>query len=93
MEKFNTGMIVATREIDLKTKEDNSFQQFVSNCLQRHIAGDWGDLDKDDIEENKFSLDKNLRLFSSYNYDKDIKIWSITDAGSESTTILFPSDY
>ncbi len=93
MIKFETGVIVATSSIDLKMKEDNNFQQFVSNCLQRYISGDWGDLCEDDKKENEYSLNRNLRLFSSYNYNDGVKVWIITEADRSSTTVLFPENY
>lgn len=48
-------------------------------------------------EEDKATNDNALvtegRLFSSYDYKEDIKIWIITEWDRSATTILFPSEY
>jgi hypothetical protein len=40
--------------------------QDAAQFLSRHQAGDWGDLSDDDKQENEFSMDKELRIFSAY---------------------------
>lgn len=90
--KFELGQLVMTRGVNDLVAEDGEFAKFVWDGLKRHAAGDWGDLSEEDIKENEFSLDKNLRLLSAYRKD-DWKIWIITEATREATTILFPSEY
>lgn len=85
MPKFEAGLLLATPgaialEIDLLP------------YLNRHLAGDWGDLDQADNEENELSLQEGFRLLSAYNTPKG-KIWIITEADRASTTILLPSEY
>lgn len=100
--KFKSGKIVMTRTVANMVAEDIDFSDFVLKSLKRHLAGDWGDLDKEDKQENEYSLDKPLRLFSSYHaplamraphLDGPIKIWIITEANRSVTTILFPDEY
>jgi len=64
-----------------------------STLLDRHICGDWGDMVEEDKAENDFSVDKYLRIFSSYNVAEDVKLWVITEADRSVTTILLPSEY
>jgi len=61
--------------------------------LHRHQSGDWGDLSEDDKQENEFSVDKELRIFSAYHLSDGTKIWIITEADRSVTTILLPSEY
>jgi hypothetical protein len=85
-------MIVVTRGVNDRVAVDTSFSLFVLESLKRHAKGDWGELSTEDKKENDFSLDKHLRLLSSYQH-KDIKIWIITEADRSVTTVLFPSEY
>jgi len=90
--RFNPGKIVATQSVAEKIKTDPDFASFVRDSLQRHLAGDWGDLCEEDRKENEFSLKNNLRLLSAYK-KADTKIWIITEADRSATTILFPEEY
>ena len=90
--KFNPGKIVATQKVVEKIKTDPNFASFVNHSLQRHLAGDWGDLCQEDKKENEFSLKNNLRLLSAYK-KANTEIWIITEADRSATTILFPEEY
>jgi len=61
--------------------------------LDRHVTGDWSEMDEHDQEENRFSVDKALRVFSAHTLKSGEKIWIVTGATRESTTILLPSEY
>lgn len=69
------------------------FAQFVNDSLQRHMNGDWGNLNEEDKHENDLSLKEGYRLFSAYEATGLPKIWIITEADRSVTTILFPSEY
>ena len=90
--KFSLGRIVWTRGVNDKIVVDVFFAKFVLKSIRRHANCDWGELSDEDLRENNFSLDKNLRLFSAYSQNED-KIWVITEADRSITTILFPSEY
>jgi hypothetical protein len=90
--KFPLGRIVWTRGVNDRVAVDTPFAKFVMDSLKRHANGDWGELSVEDKRENDFSLDKELRLLSSYRHE-DIKIWIITEADRSVTTILFPEEY
>jgi hypothetical protein len=90
---FETGQIVTTREVFEKMQEYSHFARFVNESLQRHVSGDWGDLDKEDKQENELSLKEGYRLLSAYRGRGLPKIWIITEADRSATTILFPDDY
>ena len=90
--KFPLGKLVWTRGVNEKIGSDTPFAKFVVESLKRHAHGDWGDLSAEDKHENDLSLDKELRLLSSYQRG-DWRIWIISEADRSVTTILFPEEY
>ena len=88
--KFPLGRVVATPgALRAITEAGNSPQEF----LDRHIAGDWGDLDDEDLKENEFSVANGFRILSAYRLRDGIKIWVITEADRSATTFLLPEEY
>ena len=88
MAKFRLGQIVATpNALSHLSNED------VLAAIQRHQAGDWGDIDDDDRQENEMSLKEGFRLMSVYRAKSGIKFWLITEADRSLTTVLLPEDY
>ena len=61
--------------------------------LRRHLAGDWGDLDEEDRQENTMSLVHGLRLLSAYTLQNGTRLWIITEADRSATTLLLPEEY
>lgn len=61
--------------------------------FDRHLACDWSDMVKEDQEANRQAVKNGSRVFSSYRYANDVKIWVITEADRSSTTILLPDEY
>jgi hypothetical protein len=61
--------------------------------LARHVAGDWGELDEHDKEENESALKDGLRILSAYRLPDGTRIWVITEADRSATTILLPEEY
>ena len=65
----------------------------VTDLIQRHVAGDWGDLDDEDKRMNDHAAAQGgLRIFSAYKVGAS-KVWIITEADRSSTTILLPDEY
>lgn len=88
--RFPLGRLLMTPgAIEALEEAGQSPQEF----LARHARLEQGELSKEDYEENLFSVDKPLRLFSAYKTAKGEKIWIISEASREATTILLPSDY
>lgn len=90
---FCVGQVVATRGVAYEMEKDKEFERFVRKSFSRHATGDWGDLCEEDRSYNDYSLTNGGRLFSSYNYNEDTKIWIITEWDRGYTTILFPEEY
>jgi hypothetical protein len=61
--------------------------------LDRHTAGDWGDLCEEDRQANETALQTGARLFSAYQTAQDVKLWIITEADRRATCLLLPSEY
>ncbi len=64
-----------------------------STLLERHAAGDWGELSPADRRANKVALENGTRLLSAYTLDGGVTVWIITEADRSSTCILLPSEY
>jgi hypothetical protein len=78
--------------------ENPEFAEFMKQCLDRHVKGDWGDLDAEDKQANDQALKQGSRLLSAYNDDRFpghgvSTLWIITEADRSATTILFPDEY
>lgn len=91
--KFPTGRLVATAGIDAEIKRNPAFSDFVGQCMQRHIHGDWGDLTQEDKKANDAALKEGNRLLSAYEQKPFPKIWIITEWNRSVTTVLFPEEY
>ncbi|HYW58512.1 MAG TPA: hypothetical protein VE934_16280 [Polaromonas sp.] len=94
---FSLGQIVATPDA-LAAMEKFGVQPLT--LLQRHISGDWGELNSLDSHQNSLALVNNERLLSSYSIDggklddpQGVRVWIITEWDRSVTTLLLPSDY
>lgn len=88
--RFQLGRIYMTPgAIEALEDAGQSPQEFIN----RHARLEQGELCDDDHKENLFSVDKPLRIFSAFKTTKDVKIWVVTEATREVTTILLPEDY
>ena len=85
---FHLGKTVSTPgALEALTWDD------ILNAFNRHANGDWGDVCREDWEENEFSLREGFRLLSVYHAAGDAKFWVITEADRSVTTVLLPSEY
>ena len=85
--KFQLGQVVITPNALEKLKSDD-----ILNSLNRHLLGDWGELDAEDRQTNDEALQSGDRLLSAYRSGQT-KFWIITEASREVTTVLLPEDY
>ncbi|MDD2898360.1 MAG: hypothetical protein PHI31_06570 [Desulfuromonadaceae bacterium] len=91
--KFNPGKILVSKGVNDLLAENEDFPQHVFLSLNRHLAGDWGDLCEDDREANETALLDGERLFSAYKGEEVPPVWIITERDRSVTTILFPDEY
>lgn len=90
--KFSLGQLMVTRGVNGLIAEDTEFSKHVFQSVQRHLAGDWGDLCDEDRTANELALRQGGRLFSVYK-DGGPTIWVITEWDRSVTTVLFPDEY
>ena len=64
-----------------------------SELLERHVAGDWGDVPPEDARENEHALERGFRIMSSYPLSDEVRVWVLTEADRSSTTILLAEEY
>jgi hypothetical protein len=88
--RFPLGRVVATPGA-LRALEQANQSPF--EFLERHQAGDWGELCEEDKRENEFSVHNGFRILSAYRTGNDVKIWIITEADRSVTTVLLPHEY
>ncbi len=82
------GMIVATPNALANVSSEE-----IQRALQRHVIGDWGELDAEDKKTNDLALEFGERLLSAYKSASGTKFWIITESDRSVTTILLPEDY
>ena len=86
--KFRLGKIVSTpNALDRLTQED------ILTGIQRHQAGDWGDVSEEDRAANELALIEGRRRWSVYHAGNGVKFWLITEANRSHTSVLVPEDY
>jgi hypothetical protein len=81
--KFRLGHIVATPNALTRLAQDG-----ILAAIQRHQAGDWGDVREEDRQENELSLQQGFRLLSPYSSAQGVKFWIITEPDRSSTCVL-----
>ena len=87
---FDSGRVLVTRGI-LQMSDDE--RSSTLGFLARHLTGDWGDLCKEDRQENELSLRERFRILSSYKTAKGDRLWIITEWDRSYTTLLLPEEY
>jgi hypothetical protein len=88
---FPLGQIVATPGA-LETIARKGIDP--TDLIRRHVTGDWGDLCKEDADENNYAVEHGLRILSAYGTrDDPDRLWVITEADRSVTTILRPEEY
>jgi hypothetical protein len=90
MRRFGLGAIFATRAA---LEVLGSVEVSPSELLERHAAGDWGDVPPEDARENEYNLERGLGVLSSYPLPSGERVWIVTEADRSSTSIITPDEY
>lgn len=100
---FQLGKQIMTAGVSHAIHENPNFNLFIFQCIRKHKANDWGDVAETDWKNNDAAVVVGERILSAYNlpegfkelspYQKDAKLWIITEWNRSYTTILFPSEY
>lgn len=93
--KFGLGQTVATPGALRALEESGQSPAFF---LDRHIQGDWGEVNDEDKRANDQALVDGSRLLSAYRTLRGERIWIITEAVGDdgkraASTILLPAEY
>jgi hypothetical protein len=67
--------------------------QTSTQCLLRHVVGDWGEVGAADWRANDRAIRDGDRILSAYTLKTGVRIWVITEADRSVTTILLPEEY
>lgn len=87
--KFGLGRLVMTPgAMEVFGGDADKVRPFID----RHVNGDWGDLDDEDKRTNDTAVKEGMRILSAYHHDGQ-KLWVITEADRSSTTVLTPDEY
>ena len=86
--KFPLGRLVATPNALASVPNHE-----ILLALTRHIRGDWGELDAEDVQANEHALIQGTRLLSAYTSTQNVRFWIITEHDRSVTTVLLPMDY
>jgi hypothetical protein len=87
---FDMGNIVATPGAIAALVESGTSPV---ELLARHIAGDWGDVSREDKALNDQSVKDGSRILSAYLLNTGVSVWIITEADRSTTTFLLPEEY
>ena len=92
MLRFKTGNFYMTVGIDNAIKQDNNYFKELVKCVEKYLTCDWGDLTEEDIIANERALINGNRILGAYNTSQG-KVYIITEADRNATTILFATEY
>ncbi len=89
---FELGRVYATPAAMSAIEEAG---QTPGEFLQRHLSGDWGELDAHDSRLNDAAVTSGEdRIFSAYKLRDGIsRIWVVTEWDRSATTVLLPEEY
>lgn len=89
--RFAAGKLVVTAGA-LAAIQANGQSPLV--LVNRHQAGDWGQMSQEDWATNEVALSQGGRLLSAYTLsDGTTQVWVITESDRSVTTTLLPSEY
>ncbi len=87
---FELGPIVATPPCMIALKKAG---QSIEHFVNKHVTGDWAELDDHDTQANEDAIWDETRIMSVYKTNCGDVIWVITEADRSSTCLLLPSCY
>jgi hypothetical protein len=90
MVALDLGQIVATPGALQALSDAN---QLPGQYLERHEAGDWGEIVPEDWKGNDDSVKEGAGAQSVYTLSTGVQIWIITESDRSVTTILLPEEY
>ena len=94
--KFSPGQVVVATPGAIEALAESG--QDAEFFLEKHLSGDWGEVNAEDRRANDQALLDGGRLLSSYRTLKGVVIWGLTEAEGDdgkraSTCLTLPSEY
>ena len=90
--EINIGHVLVTKGVMGLARENREFAIFVQKSLEQYRKGNWGEK-SDETDRIKIrNLERNMRLFSSYESKEFPEIWITTEPDRSYTTMSFPDD-
>lgn len=83
------GNVIITDDVLQAIKDDYLSIQELKQALERHKAGDWGNLSDMDKAVNDYALKIHARIMSAY-IIRGTRIWVVTEDKGTVTTVLLP---
>jgi len=69
-------------------------QTSAADLIERHLRGDFGEIDEEDRQRNLVAInEEGRRVLSRYRLRTQTVIWAITEADRSVTTLLLPDEY
>lgn len=84
---FSPGVVAST-----PGAPETFSREFITECLCRHLRGDWGTVDESDKRADDFDVNDEERSLSAYEQDGN-RLWIIREADRSSTCVLLPQKY
>jgi phage tail tube protein FII len=81
-------MVFVTRKAEGQLNRDDAME-----CLERHMIGDYGELDDVDWKANDAAWEFGFPVVSSYFDRKKNRFLIVTESDRSATTILLPDEY
>ncbi len=93
--KFHSGQVVATPGAIEALAQSGQEATFF---LERHLRGEWGEVDDEDRAANDQALRDGSRILSAHRTLRGVKLYVITEAVGDdghraSTCVLLPEEY
>ena len=82
---FEGGWVRTT--LEAMAALDEAEQDFME-LLAQHLTGEWGEIDDELKAYNAVAVDGNLPILSSYILNSGVRVWIVTQADREVTTVL-----
>ena len=82
------GTLHVTPKAAVRLNKDDTL-----SCLERHMIGDYGDVDEVDWKSNDAAWEFGFPVVSSYSDRKKNSFLIVTTADRSATTILLPEEY
>ncbi|MCK5614465.1 hypothetical protein KAR91_72040 [Candidatus Pacearchaeota archaeon] len=86
---FPIGQVVATNGVGRLMRDGIDITEY----LDRHRSGDWGDLDPEDQVKQAYSLRHGFMLLSVYKISDSVTLWIKTEYDRSVTTLMLPTEW